>query len=150
MTTRLRTCRGSHLIRTADGRYQQRSVTSVTAPPNPSRVLNAEMLHGDEQQFWLERRSFYCRHHSPFLPSWDRFARCLILFTRTAPRVPQEAAFRLMALYLKLLLIGRVTESKQLLLPAASGVNVQAILADVLEKGISPSAGSGQSQPPSP
>ena len=93
-----------------------------------SRVIDAEVIHGDEQVFWSEKRTFYRRYYSPYMPSWDRFAQTLILMSRSVPRVPQEVAFRLMAVFLKLLLIGRITDLAQMLLPAWTTVNLENLL----------------------
>ncbi len=103
-------------------------VRSEPPKKNENRVVDAEVIHGDEQVFWSERRTFQRRYYPPYMPSWDRFAQTLILMARTVPRVPQEAAFRLLAVFLKLLLIGRLTDLAQMMLPSWMSVNVQGLL----------------------
>lgn len=64
----------------------------------------------------MEKRSFY-RRRAPFMPSWDRFAHTLILMTRKVARVPPEAAFRLMAVFLKMMFMVSIGEVAQLMMP---------------------------------
>lgn len=99
------------------------------------RLIDAEVLHGDEQAFWTARRTFYRGGHCPpYYPNWDRLAQAVILLAREVPRVPQEAAFRLFALSLKLMLLPRLVVGTELLLPGWLTMNPQGVLAEALEK----------------
>lgn len=95
------------------------------------RVIDAEAVHGDEQQFWTARRNFYRGGISAnFYPLWDRQAQVLIMMTRNVARVPQEAAFRLFALGIKVMLLPRVVAGAELMLPSWLAVNAEALLTE--------------------
>nr|CCC90580.1 conserved hypothetical protein [Trypanosoma congolense IL3000] len=130
--SRLRITHRSFLTRRG-GRHVSRAAIAVEYLPEEqrkvldhsySRVVNAEVLHGDEQKFWGERRAFYTKRRSYF-PTWDRCAQAAILLTRDAPRVPQEIAFRLMAVFMKLILIPRLMMNAELMLPMWIAANAE-------------------------
>lgn len=105
----------------------RRAAVAVVAAPNDLRSVDAEIIHGDEQEFWGEKRWFY-RSKLHYMPSWDRFAQTLISFSQTVPRVPQEAAFRIFAVFLKLTMIQQLVDLSSLLLPSWQALNVQGLL----------------------
>lgn len=117
--------------------YLKANVKPTEANPNHydcqthPRLIDAEILHGDEQAFWRQKRAFYRRDQS-FMPSWDRQAHALVLLTRSVARAPQAAAFRLFALYLKLLLLPRLVMERELLLPLLSLANTEGILGQAI------------------
>ncbi|KEG07719.1 hypothetical protein DQ04_08991000 [Trypanosoma grayi] len=133
--SRLRVVHRSFLTRRG-GRHVPRAAVAVEYRPavqkrvgdgNYERVIDAEALHGDEQLFWGARRSFY-RKPVQYYPTWDRVAQTLILMTRHVPRVPQEMAFRLMAVFLKLLLLPRLVVNAEVLLPSWVATNAEGLL----------------------
>lgn len=96
------------------------------------RVINASILHGGaEQKYWLERRSF---RRSPraetLMPTWERFANVLVALSRPVPRVVPEASFRLMAMFLKLTFLGRLTELTTVMLPHWHGLRFEGLVAE--------------------
>ncbi|CCW68490.1 unnamed protein product [Phytomonas sp. Hart1] len=99
------------------------------------RIIDAEMIHGDEQSFWTARRDFYrsgaSRSHYPI---WDRQAQVLIMLTRQVPRVPQEAAFRLFTLGLRMLLLPRLIMNTELMLPSWMLMNTEGLLSETASK----------------
>lgn len=95
------------------------------------RLIDAEVVHGDEQSFWTARRDFYRGGSGrSFYPLWDRQAQVLIMLTRAVPRVPQEAAFRLFAMGLKMMLLPRVVAGTELMLPAWLSMNMKGLLGE--------------------
>lgn len=104
---------------------------AVAARPHrasDARVVDAEVIHnGDEQAFWCEKRWFY-QNPKSFMPTWDRSAQTLILLSRAVPRIPQEAAFRLFAVFMKMLMITKVTELTSAMLPLWSTLNLEGLL----------------------
>ena len=103
------------------------SVAVVANDLNEARIVNAEVIHGDEQEFWGEKRWFY-RSKLHYMPSWDRFAQTLISFSQNVPRIPQEAAFRIFAVFLKLTMIQQLVDLSALMLPSWQAHNVQGLL----------------------
>lgn len=110
------------------GKLTAAPAIAATAPHNENRLIDAEAIHGDEQAFWQEKRWFYYGKRGEYMPTWDRMAQTLILMTRTVPRVPQEAAFRIFAVFLKLLMITRITDVASMMLPLWSTMNVQGLI----------------------
>ncbi|CCW60238.1 unnamed protein product [Phytomonas sp. EM1] len=99
------------------------------------RIIDAEFIHGDEQSFWTARRDFYRSGASrSYYPVWDRQAQALIMLTRQVPRVPQEAAFRLFTLGLRLLLMPRLIMNAELMLPSWMLSNTEGLLAETISK----------------
>lgn len=96
-------------------------------------IINAEQVHGDEQEFWLANRTFNRKEQTP-MPYWDRMAHTIVLMSRRAVRVPQEAAFRLMAVYLKLIMMVKLVDLSSMMLPIWMSHNVQGLLGTELEK----------------
>lgn len=95
------------------------------------RLVDAEAVHGDEQTFWTARRDFYrSRAAKSFYPIWDRQAQVLVMMTREVVRIPQEAAFRLFTLGLRMLLLPRVVAGTELLLPSWLSMNAEALLSE--------------------
>lgn len=140
--SRLRVVQRSFLTRRG-GRHVTRSSNAVEYRPalqkkvsdgNYERVINAEAIHGDEQRFWGERRDFY-RRRPQYFPTWDRLAQALVLMTRHVPRVPQEMAFRLMVVFLRLLLLPRIVAGAELMLPSWVATNAEGIVAQALPDG---------------
>ncbi|KAG8342793.1 hypothetical protein ERJ75_001465800 [Trypanosoma vivax] len=141
--SRLRITHRSFITRRGVGRHVPRTAIAVEYRPELQRrlaedryerAINAEVLHGDEQKFWSERRTFYTQRRTYF-PMWDRCAQALVLMTREVPRVPQEMAFRLMAVFLKLLLLPRLVVNTELMLPSWVSANVEGVVRDALESG---------------
>ena len=97
------------------------------------RIIDAEHVHGDEQVFWRQKQDFY-RKVQPMMPVWDRLAHVAILTTRKAERIPQEAAFRLMAVYLKLLFLPSITTTVSTMLPLWMSHNVQGLMGNELKE----------------
>ena len=107
-------------------------VISGTVADSPA-TINAELVHGDEQAFWLEKRVQLTTMRRD-MPFWDRAAQTAILMTRRVARVPQEAAFRLMAVYLKMLMMVQLVDLSSMMLPVWMSHNVQGLLGSELEK----------------
>ncbi|RNF08362.1 uncharacterized protein Tco025E_07188 [Trypanosoma conorhini] len=133
--SRLRVVQRGFLTRRG-GRHVPRAAVAVEYRPaeqkkigdgNYQRVIDAESLHGDEQRFWGARRDYYTRR-AQYFPTWDRFAQALILMTRHVPRVPQEMAFRLMAVFLKLMLLPRLVVNAELMLPSWVAANAEGLI----------------------
>jgi hypothetical protein len=103
-----------------------------------ARTIDANAIHGGhngEQQFWTQLRTYRtARHNQSMMPSWDRFAQTLIMFTRRAPRVLPAEAFRLMAVFMKFLLVVRVPEMRPLLLPLQAGANAQGLIGQAMRE----------------
>ena len=98
------------------------------------RLIDAEAIHGDEQAFWSARRDFYRGGASrSYYPTWDRQAQALIMLTREVTRVPQEAAFRLFTLGLKMMLLPRLVANAELMLPSWMLLNAEGLLGEALE-----------------
>eukprot|EP00744_Colponema_vietnamica_P022119 GILI01031725.1.p1 GENE.GILI01031725.1~~GILI01031725.1.p1 ORF type:complete len:217 (+),score=32.63 GILI01031725.1:64-651(+) len=127
--------RGRTVIATATSGYstaigsRQLSDKAADSP----YLINAEQVHGDEQEFWHAQRNFNRKDKSP-MPYWDRMAHTTILMSRRAARVPQEAAFRLMAVYLKLIMMVKLVDLSSMMLPLWMSHNVQGLLGSELEK----------------
>lgn len=101
----------------------------LPANEDSPRVLSAEALHNDERAFWRQRRSFYVRRNRDvYVPTWDRCAQALLLMSRSVARVPQEAAFRLFAVFLKMMLTARLADLSSVLLPVWLSHNVAPLL----------------------
>lgn len=93
------------------------------------RLIDAELIHGDEQEFWSERRTFRRSGGSrqTFYPTWDRQAQALIMMVERVPRVPAAAAFRLMTLGLRMLLLPRLAGMVSTMLPLQVGMQAVAM-----------------------
>lgn len=103
-------------------------------PNSCPRVIDAEVVHGDEQLFWTARRDFYRGGISrSYYPTWDRQAQVLIMMTREVPRLPQEAAFRLFTLGLKMMLLPRLVTTAEMMLPAWLSQNAESLLCEALD-----------------
>ncbi|KAH9584234.1 hypothetical protein LSM04_004994 [Trypanosoma melophagium] len=137
--SRLRVVQRSFLTRRGGRHFPRTAVAVEYRPPvqrqingsdgaNYARVIDAEVIHGDEQAFWGERRGFY-RKPLQYFPTWDRLAQTLILITRQVPRVPQEMAFRLMAVFLKLMLLPRIVMNADLMLASWVAMNAEGVIA---------------------
>ncbi|CUG86793.1 Hypothetical protein, putative [Bodo saltans] len=128
LTTRLRVT-SQPLIFRRRGRFTAASAVSVQPQKiNESRLIDAEIIHGgDEQAFWTEKR-WFSGAPGTFMPTWDRSAQTLILLSRAAPRVPQEAAFRLFSVFMKMLMITKVTELASTMLPLWATVNMEGLI----------------------
>ncbi|KAG5485801.1 hypothetical protein LSCM1_07214 [Leishmania martiniquensis] len=140
VSPRLRITQRDFLTRRGSRRHQRCSAVAVDYTPtyfsaykeDPSqcpRLIDAEAVHGDEQGFWSARRDFYRGGASrAYYPTWDRQAQALVMLTREVPRIPQEAAFRLFTLGLKMLLLPRLVASVELMLPSWVAVNAETFL----------------------
>ncbi|KAK7198598.1 hypothetical protein NESM_000822800 [Novymonas esmeraldas] len=143
--SRLRIVQRDFLTRRGGRTHQLRSAVSVdytesyfaayrSDPALCPRLIDAEAVHGDEQRFWLTRREFYRGGASrAFAPVWDRQAQALIQLTRDVPRIPQEAAFRLFTLGLKMMLLPRLVAGVESLLPMWVTMNAETLLGEALE-----------------
>jgi hypothetical protein len=120
------------------GKKFSQNVTQVVYPENEKRVMNADLLHKEgAQEFWCLKDKF----HNPnkmdqrYMPVWDRSAQALILFTRNVVRVPQELAFRLLAVHLKILLVPSLTMMQSLTLPEKmTTLNFEALMNEAKAK----------------
>lgn len=114
---------------------------SVSAEEREKRSVAADIIHGSHPvgglddgaiEFWSERRRFGVassqRRRIRPAPMWDRMAQTLVLFTRTHARVMPELAFRSMAMFLRVLMMTQVTETRALLLPAAAAHNAEGVV----------------------
>eukprot|EP00796_Vickermania_ingenoplastis_P007889 gene7889-5514_t len=73
------------------------------------RLIDAESIHGDEQQFWRERRQFRrSGARATYMPMWDRQAQVALMMIQRVRRAPAAAAFRLMTLALRMTLLPRI------------------------------------------
>ncbi|ESL09795.1 hypothetical protein TRSC58_02480 [Trypanosoma rangeli SC58] len=122
---------GRHVTRAAVAVEYRPAEQKKISDGNCQRVIDAEALHGEEQLFWGARRDYYTRR-AQYFPTWDRFAQTLILMTRNVPRVPQEMAFRLMAVFLKLMLLPRLAMNTELMLPSWVTNNAEGIIAQAV------------------
>lgn len=90
------------------------------------RLIDAELIHGDEQEFWTERRTFQRGGKSgrqTYAHSWDRQAQAMLMMVQRTPRSMAIAAFRLLALSHRLLLLPRLVSGLEgVLLPAKVGM----------------------------
>jgi hypothetical protein len=99
------------------------------------RTINADFVHKESgEDFHMERRWFYraAGKNAQFATTWDRVAQALILMTRPQPRVVPEAAFRLFAVFLKLMMLDRITSTTASMLPLWASANAQ----NIIESGI--------------
>ncbi|KAG5510821.1 hypothetical protein JKF63_07893 [Porcisia hertigi] len=158
VSSRLRIIQRDYLTRRGGRTHQLRSSVAIDYTPtyvaayknDPAqcpRLIDAEAVHGDEQAFWSARREFYRGGASrSYYPTWDRQAQALILFTRDVPRIPQEAAFRLFILGLRMTLLPRLVAGAELMLPSWITMNAEGFLGEGLE-GKTANADSGSKAP---
>lgn len=151
VSPRLRIVQRDYLTRRGGRTHQLRSAVAVEYTPayfaaykaDPAqcpRLIDAEAVHGDEQAFWSARRDFYRGGASRnYYPTWDRQAQALVQLTREVSRIPQEAAFRLFTLGLRMMLLPRLVAGAELLLPSWMTMNAEGLLGEALE-GKSPKA----------
>lgn len=139
--SRLRVVQRSFLVRRGGimgGRHRPLAATAVVDKSvqdlaTHPRYIDAEDVHSNlsstlgEQAFWGAKRSFY-RKGTQYYPTWDRQAQTLILLCRQVPRVPQEAAFRLFAVFMKLLLLPQLMSVQGLALPLHVLTNVEGLI----------------------
>lgn len=102
------------------------------------RTINGHMLHGSQpvlglepaHQFWAARREFQIpKFRRRLMPAWDRLAQSLIQITRPQARVfPAELAFRSMAMFLKILTIVQVAETRAILMPSQMTMNAEGVV----------------------
>ncbi|KPI83721.1 hypothetical protein ABL78_7241 [Leptomonas seymouri] len=145
VSPRLRVVQRDYLTRRGGRTHHLRSAVSVDYTPayfaayraDPNlcpRLIDAEAIHGDEQAFWSSRRDFYRSGASrSYYPTWDRQAQALVMLTRQVARVPQEAAFRLFTLGLKMMLLPRLVTNAELMLPSWALMNAEGLLGEALE-----------------
>ncbi|KPA74679.1 putative mitochondrial hypothetical protein [Leptomonas pyrrhocoris] len=145
VSSRLRVIQRDYLTRRGGRTHHLRSSVAVDYTPayfaaykaDPNlcpRLIDAEAIHGDEQAFWSARRDFYRGGASrSYYPTWDRQAQALVMLTREVARVPQEAAFRLFTLGLKMLLLPRLVTNAELMLPSWVLMNTEGPLGAALE-----------------
>lgn len=104
-----------------------------------ARTINAHIVHGSttmigleqSHQFWVEKREYQVpRHRRRLMAVWDRLAHGLITLSRPQPRAKMlpEIAFRSMAMFLKILTIVQVAETRAILMPAQMTMNVEGIV----------------------
>lgn len=147
VSPRLRIVQRDYLTRRGGRTHHLRSSVAVDYSPTYfaaykadhnlcPRLIDAEAIHGDEQAFWSARREFYRGGASQsYYPTWDRQAQALVMLTRQVTRVPQEAAFRLFTLGLKMMLLPRLVTNAELMLPSWVLMNAKGLLGEALEKG---------------
>lgn len=145
VSSRLRVVQRDYLTRRGGRTHHIRSSVAVDYTPSyfaaykadPNlcpRLIDAEAIHGDEQGFWSARRDFYRgRSMRNYYPTWDRQAQTLVMLTREVARVPQEAAFRLFTLGLKMMLLPRLVTNAELMLPSWMMMNAEGLLGEALE-----------------
>ncbi|KAG5506934.1 hypothetical protein JIQ42_07653 [Leishmania sp. Namibia] len=160
VSPRLRITQRDYLTRRGGRTHQRRSAVAIDYTPtyfsaykgDPSqcpRLIDAEAVHGDEQAFWSARRDFYRGGASrSYYPTWDRQAQALIMLTRNVPRIPQEAAFRLFTLGLKMLLLPRLVAGVELMLPSWVTLNAEGFLREGLEGQMAKTEGDGETSGP--
>ncbi|GET86204.1 hypothetical protein, conserved [Leishmania tarentolae] len=156
VSPRLRVIQRDFLTRRGGRTHQRRSAAAVDYTPtyfaayksDPGqcpRLIDAEAVHGDEQAFWSARRDFYRGGASrSYYPAWDRQAQALIMLTREVPRIPQEAAFRLFTLGLKMMLMPRLVAGVELMLPLWVTMNSESLLGEGLEGKVAKANGDGK------
>jgi hypothetical protein len=145
VSPRLRIVQRDYLTRCGGRTHHLRSSVAVDYTPayfaayrnDPNlcpRLIDAEAIHGDEQAFWSARRDFYRGGASrSYYPTWDRQAQALVMLTRQVARVPQEAAFRLFTLGLKMMLLPRLVTNAELMLPSWMLMNAEGLLGEAVE-----------------
>ncbi len=113
------------------------NVYNIPASDRENRLISADFVHKDSaEDFWLEQQWFYKRtgRGGVLMPTWDRLAQTLILMTRPQPRVVPEAAFRLFAVFMKMMLLDRLTEAVSNMLPVWTSMNAKALLENAKEE----------------
>ncbi|CAJ1017737.1 hypothetical protein Q4I32_001397 [Leishmania shawi] len=156
VSPRLRIIQRDYLTRRGGRTHQVRSAVAVDYTPTYfaaykndaaqcPRLIDAEVVHGDEQAFWSARRDFYRSGASrSYYPTWDRQAQALIMLTREVPRIPQEASFRLFTLGLRMMLLPRLMVGAELMLPSWVTMNAEALLGEALDEKMAKTAGDGK------
>ncbi|CAJ1986458.1 mitoribosomal protein uL10m [Leishmania donovani] len=156
VSPRLRIIHRDYLTRRGGRTHQRHSAVAVDYTPtyfatyksDPGqcpRLIDAEAVHGDEQAFWSARRDFYRGGASrSYYPAWDRQAQALIMLTREVPRIPQEAAFRLFTLGLKMMLLPRLVAGVELMLPSWVTMNAESLLSEGLAGKVAEADGDGK------
>lgn len=77
------------------------------------RLIDAQYIHGDEQEFWSARQNFRRSgaRARAYYPVSDRQAQILLSLVQRVPRVSSIAAFRLFVFGLKCLLLPQLATS---------------------------------------
>jgi hypothetical protein len=107
------------------------------------RSISGGIIHGSFpieglescHQFWAERRQFQVpRFRQRLMSASDRLAQTLITITRPQPRVQAlpEVAFRTMAMFLKILTIVQVAETKSILMAGQMGMNAEGVVGQAI------------------
>ena len=66
------------------------------------------------------------------MPVWDRLAQSLIQITRPQERALPELAFRSMAMFLKILTIVQLAETKAILMPGQMAMNNEGVVGQAI------------------
>ena len=87
-------------------------------------------------RFWLKRRSFRTNvFRRTEMPTWDRFAQAMLRMAQPTPRqVVPEIAFRLFAVFMKVMMIQRIAETSIGLFPIAQGYAVRGLIETAKEE----------------
>ena len=119
--------------------FKQPAVT-VEAPSSKARSVRADTVHRESGfVFWGQRQTFehnvyHSKYDLQYMPFWDRACQVLILLTRNVARVPQEAAFRLLAMHLKIMMMTSLTTTASLRLPVtATTMNLENLMREAKE-----------------
>ncbi len=133
-TAKLDSYRGQHARTTIS-----RQVYAINPEQQSQRVIDADLVHPDAQDFWLEKQWFYRKTAvAPLVQSWNRFAQTVILMTRQTERLVPEAAFRLLAVFLKVMMQTRIAETAAIMLPIWQSVNAENALGVAVSEGKKP------------
>ena len=132
-----------------------RDGTSTTAYAAPKEVqeqrsILADVVHkGDAAEFYLEKNWFYKKagRGGQLMPTWDRVAQALIALSRPAPRVVPEAAFRLFAVFMKMMLLNRIADMAAGMAPLWLAANAQNHIGEGLRKRDEETAAAGGGAP---
>ena len=116
------------------------------------RIIDAEQVHVEAQDFWLEKQWFYrgMRRRTPLASTWDRFAQVAIMLSRPSERLVPEAAFRLLAVFLKVMLVNKIVENAAMMLPVWQSVNAQNVLNEAVTEREAKAKKDGTDSPAAP
>ena len=119
------------------------AVVDVDAKAGEAMTIDADAVHehvpGGARAFWMRTRSWKipakfgggqlvnhkCRS---MMPTWDRVAQAMLLMAQPVPRVVPEMAFRLFAVFLKVLMLQRIGDMALSLFPVTTAYQVRALI----------------------
>ena len=123
--------------------YTAPAVAAVHADEARAKAttVDADVIHGGgkSQTFWLRMRTWglpaklqggnlWNHRNRAYVPTWDRVAQVMLMMAQPVPRQTPEMAFRLFAVFLKVMMLQRIGDMAIALFPITRSHDLKGLL----------------------